>query len=191
MDILLDTKWAVELVVGRDDAAWRKVAAHCAAMGGRVWLYAGAVSDFARGVEAGLQERGVSDAAADARARIKAFTDGKQWLAALAGEGDVFDAEDPSGEQLLRAVARFDGKCVVLTEDRELLSRAGDRAMSSAAYCELPIKGGVPFINLGAQQDKIRGGSGAAVASGAGAWSLYQWPGSGIAGNDVGAVCRG
>ncbi|MFU8781246.1 MAG: DegT/DnrJ/EryC1/StrS family aminotransferase, partial [Kiritimatiellia bacterium] len=64
---------------------------------------------------------------------------------------------DPAGEQLLRAVARFDGKCVVLTDDAGLLARGGDRVMSPDAYCALAVQSGVPFINLGAQQDLIRG----------------------------------
>ena len=158
MDILLDTKWAITLAAGAADAVWQQVEAHRKALGGRVWLYAGAVTQLLDGVANALRAReNVTDVRAEARALVKVFTEGKHWLAALSAEGDVLDAQDPAAEQLLRAVARFDGTCVVLTQDSALLASGGARAMSGDAYCAQPIKGGVPFINLGAQQDLIRG----------------------------------
>ncbi len=156
MNILLDTMWAAQLAGSGDAGQWEHVTKHCDALGGRVFLYAGAVGELQRAVEALLQEQEVAQPAEEARSRIKAFSEGKHWLAALAGEGDVWNAENPAHEQLLRAVSRFDGKCVVLTEDSQLLARGGDRVMSPDFYCALPVSTGVPFINLGIQQDKIR-----------------------------------
>ena len=156
MDILLDTSWAVRLAAGEASAAWDAVWSRAAAAGERVWLYAGAVGDLQRGVAQLLAGQGTANPVDEARKRIKVFTEGKHWLAALAGEADVWETEDPASEQLLRAVARFDGTCVVLTEDEGLLGRGGDRVMTPEAYCKLPVKSGVPFINLGAQQGKIR-----------------------------------
>ena len=156
MDILLDTSWAVRLAAGEASAAWDAVWSRAAAAGERVWLYAGAVGDLQRGVAQLLAGQGTANPVDEARKRIKVFTEGKHWLAALAGEADVWETEDPASEQLLRAVARFDGTCVVLTEDEALLARGGDRAMAPDAYCALPTGAGVPFINLGVQQDIIR-----------------------------------
>ncbi len=156
MDILLDTRLALQLAAGEGGAPVRAVLERADTAGARIWLYAGAVTELLRGVADLLREQGVADPASGARTRIKQFAEGKHWLSALAGEADVWDAQDPAGEQLLRAVARFDGKCVVLTEDEGLLTRGGNRVMSPAAYCAIAVAGGVPFMNLGAQQDRIR-----------------------------------
>ena len=156
MDILLDTSWVVRLAAGEASAAWDAVWSHAVASGAKVWLYAGAASALQQGVREVLEKAGTENPAVAARACIKAFAADKHWLAALAGEGDVWDAEDPAREQLLRAVSRFDGKCVILTEDKALLAQRGDRVMTPDAYCALPVPSGVPFINLGVQQDRIR-----------------------------------
>jgi UDP-2-acetamido-2-deoxy-ribo-hexuluronate aminotransferase len=155
MDLLLDTRWVVGLASGELSASWDAVSKRAKAAGARIWLYAGGVGDLQRGVAGLLGKQGVANPANEARVRIKAFAEGKHWLAALAGDVDL-EADDPAGEQLLRAVVRFDGKCVVLTEDPELLARGGDRVMTPDAYAALPAKSGIPFINLAAQQDLIR-----------------------------------
>ncbi len=156
MDIVLDTRLAVRWAVGEDAATERAVLAHAAAVGATVWLYTGAMGDLLRGVGDYLRAQGAGKPDVQARARLQAFAEGKQWLAALAGEADVLDTEDPGREQLLRAVSRFDGSCVVLAEDAAALAHGGERAMSPEAYCALPVYATTPFINLGAQQDAIR-----------------------------------
>lgn len=44
---------------------------------------------------------------------LKTFVADKQWLAAIASEGDVFDADEPEDEQLIRALNRFPAEMVV------------------------------------------------------------------------------
>jgi len=158
MDILLDPKVLDRDFVGAAQPAWWcEVVRQCEVLGGRVWLYTGAVGAMQRRVLEVFEHQGRTDAAAAARAWLKDFTADKQWLAALTGEGDVYGGDDPEGEQLLRAVARFDGRCAVLSRDAGLLARGGDRVITPEAYQAMPPKGGVPFINLGKQQDLIRG----------------------------------
>jgi dTDP-4-amino-4,6-dideoxygalactose transaminase len=54
---------------------------------------------------------------------LRAFCEDKHWLAALAEEGEVFDAPDPEDEQLLRALDRFKGgEIALITRDESLLS---------------------------------------------------------------------
>ncbi len=156
MNILLDTRFAIRLIAGEAVPIWDQVVEHVLAMQSKVWLYAGAVGALQQGVASILEAQGVAHPETAARARIKTFAEDKHWLAALSGEGDVWDTVDPVGEQLLRAVARFDGKCVIITLDESLLSRGGDRVMTPDAYCTLPVRAGVPFINLAVQQDAVR-----------------------------------
>jgi dTDP-4-amino-4,6-dideoxygalactose transaminase len=57
------------------------------------------------------------------RLLLRAFCEDKHWLAALAEEGEVFDAPDPEDEQLLRALDRFKGgEIALITRDESLLS---------------------------------------------------------------------
>jgi UDP-2-acetamido-2-deoxy-ribo-hexuluronate aminotransferase len=103
-----------------------------------------------------LQAKGSGDPQAEARALLQAFAAGKQWLATLSGEGSVLDANDPLRAQLLKAVARFDGACLIVTNDTSFIEEGGDRVISPTDYCARDEKASIPFINLGAQQDLIR-----------------------------------
>lgn len=157
MDVLLDPQWASALAIGEDDSEWDALQAHCLESGSRIWLYVGALSDMLKGAAGTLQEQGHDAPEKAARDMLRAFAKDKQWLSALSGEGQVLESEHPLRAQLLRAVARFDGTCVIITKDASFLQADGDRVMSPQAYCATPAKHAIPFINLGLQQDKIRG----------------------------------
>lgn len=93
-----------------------------------------------------------------AQQELTDFVSDKQWLAALAGEGNVFNAEDPEDEQLIRALDRFaPGKMVLITRDQLLLDRKDLRIISPKQYlCRLPEVKAIDFIDLKTQQDCIR-----------------------------------
>ncbi|MCI5160382.1 MAG: aminotransferase class I/II-fold pyridoxal phosphate-dependent enzyme, partial [Candidatus Electrothrix sp. AUS1_2] len=80
------------------------------------------------------------------------------WLAASAFEGDVFDADEPEDEQLLRALDRFPaGDIKLLTRDKLLLKNHPDKTLSPKQYCRLSSADPrYNFIDLAAQQDNIR-----------------------------------
>ena len=139
---------------------------HCIKNGGRIWLYAGSVQTYqyclakTLGSDAANKGQDLSVAASLSLARriLDEFSADKEWLAALAAEGAVFAAPDCEDEQLLRALDRFKpGSIKLLTRDQPLLQAHPDTAVSPEAFCAeaLPAPG-IGFIDLAAQQDRIR-----------------------------------
>jgi len=168
MDLLLDVNIVLDLCTPR--MRWYGAAAnavsHCVNNGARIWLYAGSVQTYqyclakSLGADAANKGQDLSLAASLSLARriLDEFSADKGWLAALAAEGSVFSAPDCEDEQLLRALDRFKpGSIKLLTRDRPLLKRHPDTAVSPQAFCaeELPAPG-IGFIDLAAQQDRIR-----------------------------------
>ena len=110
MDVLLDVNIVVDICQPRPEfiVDALKVLSRCRTEGSRIWLYAGSVQtleySLLRGIMADANAAGrslsVSQAHHRARLLLRAFCEDKHWLAALAGEGDVFDAADPEDEQL-------------------------------------------------------------------------------------------
>lgn len=98
------------------------------------------------------------DAAAQSRAALKEFAADKHWLAALAGEGDVFDAAVPEDAQLLRAIDRFaPGEIRLLTRRESLLKAYPEKSVAPNAYClRERADSRIDFIDLATQQDAIR-----------------------------------
>ncbi|MDS4042009.1 MAG: DegT/DnrJ/EryC1/StrS family aminotransferase [Candidatus Competibacter sp.] len=163
MDLLLDASVAIDLCAPR--IPWygpaRDALARCAATGGRVWLYAGSVQtlqyslyDALRRLRPELSDR---QRMRLAKSRLADFARDKHWLAALAGEGAVFDGDDPEGEQLVRALERFEGNARLLSRDGRLAERYPDRVIAPEAYLALdrPPRS-LEFIDLKAQQDTFR-----------------------------------
>jgi len=168
MDLLLDVNVAVDSCIGRQPwCQWADLAlAKCTAEGGRLWLYAGSVQTLDYVTRHELKRIRPVEAAppsakqieARAKALLAAFTADKHWLAALAGEGPVFDCADSEDEQLLRALDRFaPGAIKLLTRDQRLLETHRDRTISPEAYCrEPPSRRSMHFVDLGKQQAAIR-----------------------------------
>lgn len=168
MDLLLDVNVAVDVCTKRQpfyqdaDLAIAK----CLHEGGRVWLYAGSVQTLEYVTRQELQYQqpvnvpplSAKQLGRQARNLLKAFSADKGWLAALAGEGEVFDSDDPEDEQLIRALDRFQpGAIKLLTRDQGLIDTYPGKTITPAQYCQLPIKNIVlDFIDLKTQQDAIR-----------------------------------
>ncbi len=93
-----------------------------------------------------------------ARKLLATFSGKMNWLASLANEGDVFGADDPEDEQLIRALDRFPaGEIKLLTRDQRLLDSYPDKAISPEQYCQSENNAGqLNFIDLKAQQNTIR-----------------------------------
>ncbi len=169
MDLLLDVDVAVDSCVGRQP--WCQTVdlalAQCLSEGGRLWLYVGSVQTLESAVIQALQRAQAAAASsplsakqqqARAKALLKAFAADKHWLAALAGEGSVFDSHDTGDEQLLRSLDRFpSGAIKLLTRDEALLTSHGDRTISPEAYCRRPAEASrIGFVDLKTQQDALR-----------------------------------
>ena len=167
MDLLLDVNIVLDICQPRPAFIQPALQAlsRCRRAGDRLWLYAGSVQtleyNLVKGLldEARLQSQTLPRPEAHRRARqlLKTFAADKQWLAALAGEGDVFDSDDPEDEQLIRALARLGGEARLLSRDGLLAERYPDRVLSPAAYLAMDRPSHtMEFIDLKTQQDVIR-----------------------------------
>ena len=167
MDLLLDVNIVLDICALREKHADSSAEAveKCMLSGGRVWLYSGSVQTFDYNLRNELR-RIYSNKAMDltnaqcaglSKATLTEFAKDKHWLAALAGEGDVFEAEDPEDEQLIRALQRFDeGKVKLLTRDAVLISKFA-QAVTPEEYLQLDQQPeSMQFIDLKTQQDEIR-----------------------------------
>lgn len=164
MDLLLDVNIVIDLCAPR--LQWhseaRSVLKRCAEDSGRVWLYAGSVQTLVytlyKEIKSARPNVSAKVAMQLAQQALADFASEKQWLAALAGDGDVFDAEDPEDEQLIRALDRFvPGKIILITRDRLLLDRKDPRILSPEQYLSrAPETQSIDFIDLKTQQDSIR-----------------------------------
>lgn len=135
-----------------------------AKQGGTAWLYMGQASQMLQSLAADIlrQRPDLTQAEADraAKSSVADFCKGKQWLAALAGEGDVLTSEHPFFEQLARAIQRFpQGQCKILSVDKNFLAQYPDITMTPASMEEKLEKqnsGAINFIDLAAQQHELR-----------------------------------
>ena len=165
--LLLDVNIIVDICVHRAPffAASAEAVTRCLDCGGTIWLYAGSVQtmeyvlarELARMSEPEAESLSPTRAIVKSRRLLKTFSADKQWLAALSGEGNVFDSKDPEDEQLVVALDRFEpDEVALLTRDKKLLARS-NRALSPEQYLAgnvSPVP--VDFINLKCQQSAIR-----------------------------------
>lgn len=168
MDLLLDVNIVLDICQPRPAFAKPALQAlsQCRRDGSRMWLYTGSVQtleyNLVKGLvdEARLRGHALPRPEAHRRARqlLKIFAADKHWLAALAGEGDVFDSEDPEDEQLIRALDRFAaGQIALLTRDVQLLARDDPRILSPEHYLtQAREPKPLDFVDLKTQQDVIR-----------------------------------
>jgi len=160
----LDVNVVLDLCAPRKE--WYKQAHHaiekCKANGSKIWLYAGSVQTLTYNLQREISRvrEGVSSKVAMqiALEELQSFSQDKQWLSALADEGDVFDSIDPEDEQLIRALDRFaPGSIKLLSRDQWLLDQYPKKVISPSDCCQLPTdKPPLPFIDLGQQQALIR-----------------------------------
>jgi UDP-2-acetamido-2-deoxy-ribo-hexuluronate aminotransferase len=168
MDLLIDVNIALDICARRAPHAIGSAAAlrHCTRNGGRLWVYTGSIQTLLYNLKGELKRLQPAQGSpatgrellAKAQTLLKAFTADKHWLAALAGEGPVFDSPDPEEEQLIRALGRFaPGSIKLLTRDETLCQRHPDLAITPGQYLATPpAQKPIDFIDLKTQQDAIR-----------------------------------
>jgi len=169
LDLLIDVEVAVDVCAGRRPHAVSSAAAllHCNDHGGRLWLYSGSAETLEYTLAAELRRCAdehtastLSDGASLHRARelLDTFAADKLWLAALAGEGPVFNSNDPEADRALRALERFPpGEICLLTRDKQLLHAYPEKTVTPEAYCRLDLdQSPIGFVDLNRQQDVIR-----------------------------------
>ena len=168
MDLLLDVTVILDVCVPHPESKVVALDAMrlCQLHGGKLWIYVGSVQTMVSALTNELrhnyqQDRAaVSDQALIERAKeiLKEFCSDKHWLASLAGEGDIFDADDPQPAQHLRALERFIPDSIkLLTCNLGLLQTHPEKTVSPQQFCQLqPAKPSFDFIDLKSQQERIR-----------------------------------
>jgi UDP-2-acetamido-2-deoxy-ribo-hexuluronate aminotransferase len=166
MDLLIDINVVMDICARRMPFAPVSASAlqHCQNQGGKLWLYAGSIQTMEYNMVREVQRRPEStkltqrQCAFSARQTLKAFAQDKHWLAALSGEGNVFDSPDPEDEQLVRALNRFaPGSIKLLTRDALLCQRHPALTTTPEQYLQsTQPRAQLDFIDLAAQQDALR-----------------------------------
>lgn len=168
MDLLIDINIALDVCANRMPFSINSGAAlqRCQDQGSKIWLYAGSVQtlefSMVREMLRKAEKQGAPinkrQCAQRARQVLKMFAQDKQWLAALAGDCDVFDSPDPEAEQLIRAMDRFKpGSIKLLTRDDMLCERYPQHTITPQQYLQTPQQAKViDFMDLAAQQDELR-----------------------------------
>jgi len=168
MDLLLDVNVVVDICARREPffKAARDAVALCRTQGGQVWMYAGGVQTLDYVLRDELKRNGEKrgaqltnkQSALLARNLLERFSQDKNWLAALASEGSVFDSQDSEDEQLIRALDRFSQNSIrLLTRDELLLESYPDKTIAPTDFCQLKTDiRRMDFIDLKTQQVAIR-----------------------------------
>ena len=168
MDLLIDVNVALDLCTQRQPHALASALAMetAKARNARLWLYCGSTQTLEYNLYHHLRQENLEAGSPlpnkavlkKARQLLSDFVKDKHWLAALAGEGPVFDAPDPEDEQLVNALDRFPtGSIRLLTRDENLLENHPEKTISPLAYCQMqPPAPKLAFIDLDAQQQIIR-----------------------------------
>lgn len=164
MNLLLDVNIVLDICLAREPfvATSHAAVTKCRLGDGNLWLYAGSVQTLQYNMLNELKRKDPQSTNKQlfikAKKHLQTFTKDTQWLSALSGEGDVFDAFEPEDEQIIRALSRFPtGSIKLLTRDEVLLKQYPDKTISPLDYLSLPEeKNNIPFIDLKAQQNAIR-----------------------------------
>lgn len=170
MDLLLDVNIVLDICAKRQPfyAVARDAIQLCKFNGGKLWLYVGSVQtlqynlykEIKRQQESAEITRTNRQLHEQCLTLLETFSEDKQWLAALAIEGNVFSAGDPEDGQLLLALDRFaENKIKLLTRDLPLLNAHPDKTITPQAFINqslLATNKPIDFIDLKTQQDSIR-----------------------------------
>ena len=159
-DILLDVNVIVDICAKRQNLSLEALQ-HAVQRNDRLWIYVGSVQTL-HYVLASELKRGTtppppfSAALSKAKEILNVFIKGKNWLAALAGDGGVFVQPDPEDSQLMRAVERLGKDARLLTRDEILLAQC-PQAISPEQFLKEPSQSPtIAFVDLAAQQDVLR-----------------------------------
>ena len=124
--------------------------------GHRFWVYVGQLQSMRTDLTRQLTESGADQPEVTATSRLASFLSRCQWLAALAEDGDVLAEVDLIGAQLRKAATRLDKDSGILTDDSQRIAQ-GKPFCTVARLQECSTSSdGIAFIDLAAQQDRIR-----------------------------------
>ena len=122
-----------------------------------VWCYAGEYSDLLSRSEVLIEGVVSSERLSEpsARQKLEQALSGIQWLSALGSDLEGKDDSDPTAVALARAATRLGSEARVVTADQSRLER-GTPFTSIHDIKSIQTNSQVAFIDLGAQQNRIR-----------------------------------
>lgn len=156
--LILDSSVGLQLCSETKESELAKRLHAAQAQGVRIWFYVGEYSTLAGDLNRNLREASSSEGASlvAPRQRLEEILPGAQWLSALTGDISASDDSDPIATALTHAADRLAGSTWVLTHDERRAQKGVPFAL--AENFDIPHSvAPVPFIDLGAQQDRIRG----------------------------------
>jgi len=156
--LLLDSSVGLQLCSGSKESELVKKLHAAQEQGVRIWFYVGEYSTLVGDLNRNLGEVSSSgDASLVApRQRLEEMLPGVHWLSALSHDIPNTDDSDPIATALTHAADRLAGNTWVLTYD-ECRVQKGVPFVSAENFYIPYSAGPVPLIDLGAQQDRIRG----------------------------------
>ncbi len=157
-NVLLDINIVVDILSKRMPFALESVKAfhQIERRKDKVWLYTGSVHTLEYTVASELKrlwaEAGealsFNEALKKSREKLQIFTSDINWLAALAGDGLVFDKDEPEDAQLILAVHRLGPDALLLTRDKKLIRKCA-QAISPENYLGLePGNDSIAFVDF-------------------------------------------
>lgn len=160
-DIVYDVDSVIDLLADRPN---RSVVEACVSrarlLGLREWLPIAVSSTLDVMLTAELRRsRGCSttEAARTARILLRAFTASCQWLSSLAGDGLDWQGAEPKNVLIVNALKRLHAGARLLTSDPALLLSCSAAITPESFLIEVTTSPSIPFIDLAAQQDRMRG----------------------------------
>ena len=156
--LILDSSVGLQLCSGSKESELVKKPNAAQEQGVRTWFYVGEYSTLVGDLNRNLGEVSSSEHASSVapRQRLEEMLLGVQWLSALSHDIPNTDDSDPIATALTHAADRLAGSTWVLTHD-ERRAQKGVPFVSAENFDIPHSVGPVPFIDLVAQQDRIRG----------------------------------
>jgi UDP-2-acetamido-2-deoxy-ribo-hexuluronate aminotransferase len=156
--LILDSSVGLQLCSESKESELVKKLHAAKEQGVRIWFYVGEYSTLVGDLNRNLgNTSSPEDASLVApRRRLEEVLPGVQWLSALSHDIPNTDDSDPIATALTHAADRLAGSAWVLTYDECRVKKGVPFAL--AENFDIPHSAGhVPFVDLGAQQDRIRG----------------------------------
>jgi UDP-2-acetamido-2-deoxy-ribo-hexuluronate aminotransferase len=156
-DVILDAAIAVA-VGGANNPEIKNWLSRRRKAGHRNWLYVAQQSEMLHLLALEAQRENISNPGADARNQLRSLHQNCLWLAALAEDGDTLSDSDPVAAGLIQAASRIGNDTRIITDNPSRLERGLPFVGLESVVAEELTACSIPFVDLRAQQDRLRAG---------------------------------
>jgi UDP-2-acetamido-2-deoxy-ribo-hexuluronate aminotransferase len=157
VDLILDAAIAVAACYDEKPEIRNLLRTRCE-VGHRNWVYVAQQAEILGLLVVRARQDEVADPSQAARVALKTLQETCLWLAALAEDGDTLNDPDPGAASLGKAAARLGTDTRIVTDNPVRLERGVPFATVQSVCDDDATELTIPFIDLRAQQDRIRPG---------------------------------